>query len=163
MQIRAADTSEAQAITDLINAAFAIESFFKIGDRIGVDEVRQLFESGTFFVAEDGETLAGCVQVQLRGDRAYLGLLSVSPTAQRLGLGARLMLHGESYAADAGCAFVDIRIVDLRPELRGYYSRLGYVETGIIPFHAPEKIRIPCNFITLEKELASGVRQSQAK
>ena len=38
---------------------------------------------GKFLLAEDGETLVGCVYVEPRGEHWYLGLLSVDPLHQR--------------------------------------------------------------------------------
>jgi predicted N-acetyltransferase YhbS len=153
VNIRVAGQTEAEALTVLINDAFREESFFKIGDRIQVDQVRGYFGKGTFFVAGDEDGLAGCVFVELRGERAYLGLLSVSPTRRRQGLGGLLMTHAEAFCREKGCRFVDIDIVNLRTELSPYYQRHGYRETGTAPFPVPERTNMPCHFITMSKEL----------
>lgn len=154
MRIRTAERAECEEITELINDAFRVESFFKIGDRITAEEVRKRFDKGVFFVAEDEDGLAGCVYVEIRGEHAYLGLLSVDPAHQRLGVGGSLMAYGENIGREAGCWFVDIEIVNLRPELQPYYERRGYVETGTAPFPVPERTNTPCHFIKMSKPLA---------
>ena len=65
-------------------------------------------------VADKGATSLGCVYVELRGERAYLGLLSVDPKQQKSGLGSALMNAAEEYCAKEGCRFMDLRIVNLR-------------------------------------------------
>src|SRR4051812_20081559 len=100
MTIRRAEVSEAEAIAVLINSAFGpAEGFFIAGDRINADEVRTLFEKGAFLVAGD---YAGCVYVEPRGARAYLGLLSVAPARQGEGLGKRLTAAAEEFARGQG-------------------------------------------------------------
>ncbi|HVT92840.1 MAG TPA: GNAT family N-acetyltransferase [Bryobacteraceae bacterium] len=153
MRVRAAEDADAEAITRIINDAFRAVSFYKIGDRIDVDEVRRRLGKGAFFLAVDEGVAAGCVYVELRKERAYLGLLSVSPGYQRLGLGDVLMTRGEDYCREAGCRFIDIDIISLRPELVPYYRRRGYVETGTAPYPVPEKSTVPCYFVTMSKTL----------
>jgi len=154
--LRAADADDIETIARLINAAFAVERFFIDGDRINVETVRDLFGKGKFLLAEDApgvRNLAGCVYVELRGERGYLGLLSVEPARQRAGLGRRLAIAAEDYLRAAGCRAVDLSIVNLRPELLPFYRRLGYKETGTAPFPAEKHTKLPCHFITMSKEL----------
>ena len=75
MQVRMAKIQDAEAITALINSAFRkAESFFIDGDRIDAAAIRTLMEKGQFLLAEENGTLAGCVYVEQRGERAYLGI-----------------------------------------------------------------------------------------
>ena len=88
IEIRIAGESDAQAITDLINAAFKVaENFFVDEDRIDLPTVNGLLEKGEFLLAERNKALVGCVYLEPRGERTYLGLLSVEPSAQNCGLG----------------------------------------------------------------------------
>ena len=85
-KVRVAAEDDAEALTALINAAFRkAESFFVDGDRVTSDFVRASLKKGTFLVIEEGRKLSGCVYVEINGDRAYLGLLSVDPENQRSG------------------------------------------------------------------------------
>ena len=42
---------------------------------------------GQFLLAGDNEKLTGCVYLERRGERAYLGLLAVDPERQGSGIG----------------------------------------------------------------------------
>lgn len=162
MQVRLAQIRDTEAITNVINAAFRkAEAFFIDGDRIDLESVRTLLDKGKFLVAEDVAqsgtdnscVIGGCVYIELGGDRAYLGLLSVDPEHQNSGLGTILMNSAEDYCAQAGCRFVDLRIVNLRRELPGFYRRRGYTETGTAPFPPGFSPKLPCHFVEMSKRL----------
>ena len=155
MQERVAEVTDAPAIMAVINAAFRrAESFLIDRDRVDLEMVRSLLEKGKFLVAEDGGVLAGCVYIELRGDRAYLGLLSVDPDRQKAGLGSQLMNAAENYCARAGCRFMDLRIVNVRRELPAFYRHRGYVETGTAPFTPGLNPKVPCHFVEMSKPLS---------
>ena len=97
MNLRIAHSAEVDAITALINLAFQVEKFFIDGDRIDSVEVRSLFQKGWFLVMETEGVLCGCVYVEPRGSRAYLGLLSIHPAKQGTGMGARLVAAAEDH------------------------------------------------------------------
>ena len=153
-EIRIAGSADAEQITAVINAAFRIaEGFFIDSNRITLDEVHRYLDKGAFLVAEDSHGLSGCVYVELRGERAYLGLLSVDPSRQQSGLGSRLMTAGEEYCRTRGARFMDILIVNLRAELPAFYERRGYVENGTTPFPPDVPTKQPCHFINMSKPL----------
>lgn len=153
-EIRLAVPSDAENITAVINAAFRIaEGFFIDGNRITLGEVQQSFVSGAFLVAGDGDTLSGCVYVEPRGDRAYLGLLSVDPAQQQKGLGSRLMTAAEEYGREQGARFMDIYIVNLRTDLPPFYQQRGYYDNGTTPFPPDVPTKLPCHFLNMTKSL----------
>ena len=138
----------------LINSAFAVERFFLDQDRIDIQGVREYFGMGVFFLAEEKAAPVGCVYVEPRGERAYLGLLAVDPSRQGAGIGRMLMDAGEEYCRAAGCSFIDLRIVNLRTDLPGFYRKLGYTETGTTaPFPAEARVKRPCHLVDLSKRL----------
>jgi predicted N-acetyltransferase YhbS len=154
IKIRIADSADDEKITAVINAAFKIaEGFFVDGNRISLEEVQQHRVSGAFLVAEDDEGISGCVYLEPRGERAYLGLLSVDPARQQGGLGSQLMEAGEAYCRERGARFMDIYIVNLRAELPAFYERRGYVEDGTTPFPPDVPTKQPCHFINMTKVL----------
>jgi GNAT superfamily N-acetyltransferase len=154
LPIRVAAPADAAKIIAVINAAFRIaEGFFVDGPRISQAEVEQLLGKGIFLLAETGRQLNGCVYVELRGERSYLGLLSVDPSYQRGGLGSFLMHEAESYCRERGSRFMDILIVNLRQELPAFYQRRGYVESGATPFPDEIDTKMPCHFINMTKPL----------
>lgn len=150
--IRRADAGEAEGVARVINAAFRpAEEFFVEGDRITVDGVRDLFAKGVFLVAGDYD---GVVYVELRGERAYFGLLSVDPARQGGGIGSALVAGAEEYASAHGCRHMDIRVVNLRSELPPRYRKLGYVLTGTEPWPEGAPSKVACHFLCMEKPLA---------
>ena len=152
--IRVATPADASKITSVINAAFRIaEEFFIDGNRITQTEVEQLLAKGDFLLAETDDQLNGCVYVELRGERSYLGLLSVDPDRQQGGLGSLLMNEAESYCRERGSHFMDIVIVSLREELPAFYRKRGYVENGTTPFPTDVETKIPCHFIHMANPL----------
>lgn len=154
VRIRTATPADAAKITAVINAAFRIaEGFFVDGNRITQAEVEHSLDKGVFLLADDGERLNGCVYVELRGERSYLGLLSVNPEYQQGGLGSLLMAEAEKYCRERGSHFMDIYIVNLRTELPSFYERRGYFENGTTPFPADVPTKLPCHFINMSKPL----------
>jgi N-acetylglutamate synthase-like GNAT family acetyltransferase len=154
MNTRTAQLEDAENIARLVNAAFRPERFFIAADRTNPDKVRELLQKGRFLLAEKAGVLAGCVYVELRGERGYFGLLAVDPALQRSGLGSRLVAAGEEYCRSADCHFMDLTIVNLRTELPAFYHRLGYVESGTLPFPADQQPKQPCHLVRMSKPLA---------
>jgi pantoate--beta-alanine ligase len=154
--IRTATISDTRELARLINEAFIIEAFFKIGDRTSENELAGLInDGGEFLIADDGSgKMAGCAYLKCEGERAYFGMLSIDPQKQRLGLGRTLINAVEARARGRGCRFMDIHIVNLREELPPYYRGLGYEEQGTRPFPAPERASQPCHFIVMTKRLS---------
>ena len=165
VRVRIAQKEDAERITSIINSAFRrAEEFFVDGDRINVESVLTLLNSGKFLVAESEDTLLGCVYVEHRAiagehssahseDRAYLGLLSVDPAHQQCGLGSVLMDAAEEYCRGLGATFMNIKVVNLREELLPYYRKRGYVEIGTSPFPADVETKVSCHFIDMSKPL----------
>jgi N-acetylglutamate synthase-like GNAT family acetyltransferase len=150
--IRTATREDAVAIADLVNAAFQVEAFFKIGDRTSTEEILDLMDSGEFLVLET-PALRGCLYLECSGERGYFGMLSIEPSQQGKGHGGRLIDAAEGRARECGCSFMDIHIVNLREELPGYYRRFGYVESGVLPFSDSTRASRPCHFIVMSKPL----------
>ena len=154
MLVRVATADDAGRIVKVINRAFrAAESFIIDRNRVDLGQVDTLLRKGTFLVAEEDGVVPGCVYIELRGERAYLGLLSVDPERQKAGLGSMLMNAAEKLSAQAGCRFMDLRIINLRKENHAFYSRRGYVETGTEPFPIELNPKLPCHFVNMFKPL----------
>ena len=151
--LRHAVESDVPEIVSLINRAFAVEHFFKSGDRIDETRVRSNMQNGSFLLLCEQQKLVACAWVKLTGNRAYLGTLSVEPSRQKSGLGTWLMKAAEAYARDAGCRALDIRIVNLRTELPRIYRKLGFVETGTETAEPIPSVSQPIHFILMSKAL----------
>lgn len=151
--IRAAATGDIPALVRLINAAFIVEQFVFEGDRINMEETQAFMNSGRFLVAEGSTGFAGCVYLEVRQDRGYLGLLAVDPLRQGTGLGGKLVAAAEDYFRAAGCCAVDLRVISQRTPLPPFYRHLGYVEIGTAPFSASLQTRVPGHYILMSKSL----------
>jgi ribosomal protein S18 acetylase RimI-like enzyme len=153
ISFRSAGENDVDAIVQLVNTAFLVEEFFIERDRTNSEMVHALMTKGKFLLAEDGPAIAGCVYVELRGNRGYLGMLSVEPSHQRMGLGRQLLDAAEKFFKDSGCRFSDLLIVDVRTELQTMYRQLGYVETGTAPYKERVPTKMPVHFIAMSKPL----------
>lgn len=152
--IRMAVAADVEPLARLINAAFVVEKPFIEGERIDPAGVREYMQKGKFLVAGDASGLAGCVYIELRGHRGYLGLLGVEPRRQGTGLGRKLMHAAEKYFRATGCLGIDLRIISPRTPLPAFYEHMGYAQTGTAPFAADVPVKVPCHYILMSKELS---------
>ncbi|MFI5151118.1 MAG: GNAT family N-acetyltransferase [Bacteroidia bacterium] len=151
LNIRQALEGDKPRLIELINAAYRVEDFFKYEDRVNAQEVDEYFGQGFFFVGEQESKVQTCIYLELKPDRAYFGTLCVDPSCQGMGLGKRMIDYVEEVALKAGCRFMDIQIVNIRPELPVYYGKYGYKTGPTSTFPKPSKI--PCHFVQMTKEL----------
>jgi len=151
--LRQANDSDVDALVVLVNRAFAVENFFKTGDRTDGTQIRELLNHGPSLLLTEGEHLIAAVHVQLNGDRIYLGMLAVDPAQQKSGIGSRMMREAEDFGRRAGCKFADLRVVSVRPELPAIYGKLGYVESGVESAAVIKTATMPVHFITMSKPL----------
>lgn len=157
MPPRAATGTDVPALTTLINQAYVVERFFKVGDRISEEGVRALLRTGAFLLLERDGELVGSVYVEIRGTSGYIGLLSVRPDEHGRGYGRALMAAAEAYSAAHGATESELRVVNLRQDLPPFYRKLGYVDAGTEPFADPSEATQPCHFVKMTKRLPGGV------
>jgi GNAT superfamily N-acetyltransferase len=158
--VRVATDADCAAIRQLVNAAFGLERRIKRGggDRLDDDprELAMLMERGVFLLREQEGELIVCVYLELRGERCYLGMLSIAPERQRAGLGRQMMAAAETYAREHGAKWMDLRVVSpRREELVPLYERFGYGVQGTAeyPEALAEKMVEPGHFILMAKSL----------
>ncbi len=87
----------------------------------------RLQPDGWFFVM-DGETPVGVGGVVNYGALAYIGLIAVSPTVQRRGVGKMLMEYLLDWLAIRGC--FSARLVATHSGA-GLYSKLGFIQDDV--------------------------------
>jgi ribosomal protein S18 acetylase RimI-like enzyme len=153
--IRPATDADRPRLIPLINSAFSIETFLE-GDRTNEESLRAMMRKGDLLAAEDCDgRLVGCVYTEVRGERGYMGMLTVDPARQRSGLGTRIMEAAEEHLRRQGCKAVDILVLNLRTELPPIYRRHGFVETGTQKegLHRTIKPGVDWHFIIMSKEL----------
>lgn len=105
-----------------------------------------------------GNLLEGCVLLQKKADKLYVGMLTVSPGLQNKGIGKVLLQHANQVAKEQCCSALTMTVITLRTELIAWYQRHGYQQTGeLIPFNIPGNevlIDEPLYFMILEKPVA---------
>jgi len=154
IRIRQASDNDVEALTRLINAAFVVEQVVFDGDRVDDLGVRAYMSGGTFLLAENVEGLAGCVYIETRDTRSYLGLLSVQPARQGTGIGRQLVTAAENFARQSGSRVMDLRVISARREqLLPFYQRLGYAFVRDEPFPSGLTTRAPSHYILMSKPL----------
>jgi ribosomal protein S18 acetylase RimI-like enzyme len=170
MAITQATEKDIPELVALLNSAYRGEDSKKgwtheahlvEGDlRTDAAHVIELMESpGAFFLKYLNERgkLEGCVFLQKKGSKLYLGMLSVSPLTQAKGIGKQLMSAAEDHARAQSCEHIFMKVISLRHELIAWYERKGFQGTGQTePFPTDTKFGIPTQqleFIILEKKI----------
>ncbi|AYL95935.1 GNAT family N-acetyltransferase [Mucilaginibacter celer] len=86
---------------------------------------------------DDDGYITGCVYLEVKYPKLYLGMFSVSPLLQNKGVGRALIEEAELYARKYNCHTLTMTVISTRFELISWYERRGYNATGEIqPFHA---------------------------
>ena len=105
--------------------------------------------------------LFGCCHVsKVSSDSAYVGMVSIEPSMQNLGLGRQLLIAAETYARiEMGVSQLRMTVISVRTELLSWYQRRGYhITSERVPFpSADPRFGIPkrsdLEFVFLEKRL----------
>lgn len=109
----------------------------------------------------EANEIIGCVNLQQHQQKIYLGMFSVQPQLQGEGVGKKLLLAAEEYAAHKQCTAIYMMVISVRTELINWYIRHGYVDTnerkpfvedGVTGKHAQQ-----LEFMVLEKKLPHKV------
>jgi ribosomal protein S18 acetylase RimI-like enzyme len=105
---------------------------------------------------EDGK-IDGCVLLDKKDARIYLGMFSVSPLAQGKGIGKKILAAAEEYARKQNCTSIHMTVITVREDLIAWYEKHGYKKTGrVLPFPVDERYGIPTQpleMMVLEKEI----------
>ncbi len=169
MSITTATITDTNELTALVNSAYrgesskqgwTTESHLLDGQR--VDEVFMLSylqdESVTILkhVNDEGQ-ITGCVYLEIKGDKLYLGMLTVSPVEQGNGIGKQLLARADEYTRDKNLEAITITVITTRHELIAWYERHGYQQTGEIrPFHVDPRFGVPkapIELLVMEKSI----------
>ncbi|MDN3547967.1 GNAT family N-acetyltransferase [Mucilaginibacter aquaedulcis] len=101
--------------------------------------------------------ITGCVYLEVKGSKLYLGMFSVSPLLQGKGVGRALLEAAENLAIQLNCHTITMTVISTRAELINWYERRGYSFTGEIqPFHDHGRFgspKQPIELIVMEKTI----------
>lgn len=170
MIITQATTADLDKLVPLINSAYRGEASRKgwtteadllDGElRTDIPTLSELMQQEGAMVlkhVEDDGRITGCVFLQVRSSRLYLGMLSVSPELQDSGIGKRLMHAAEAVAHGSKCTSIFMNVISLRLELIAWYERRGYKLTGETrPLPDDQRFGIPLQpleFAIMEKKI----------
>src|SRR6185312_2560266 len=154
LRIRVATAADMPTMIHIVNAAFTIEDFLE-GTRTDEQRMTEMMKKGTFLVAETAGDIVASVYCEMRGERAYFGMLAVDPLQQGTGLGRKMIDAAESFSRENGAKVIDIAVLNLRPELPPLYRKFGYIEMGTEEFKPsrPLKPGVECHAIIMSKQL----------
>ncbi|HTD40363.1 MAG TPA: GNAT family N-acetyltransferase [Mucilaginibacter sp.] len=169
MPITKATLADAAELTQLVNSGYRGESSKKgwtteanLLDGIRIDELTMIkyFQDPYITILKytnDEGRIIGCVYLEVKGERLYLGMLTVSPILQANGIGRQLLHEAEIVATELKCNSIFMTVITVRQELIQWYVRRGYQATGeILPFHEGTRFGVPTQKIelaVLEKEV----------
>jgi ribosomal protein S18 acetylase RimI-like enzyme len=140
-KISEASISDIPQLLKLINSAYRGEDAKKgwtheanlIDGDIRTDEnsLKQVIKTpgAAILKYEEEGSLLGCVYLQKKGDRLYLGMLSVSPDRQAQGIGKKLLDAANDHAKFNHCSVIEMTVISVRKELIQWYERNGYHPT----------------------------------
>lgn len=177
-----AQVSEARQIADLVNSAYrgdssrrgwTTEADLLAGQRtdaVAITELIECHQPPTQILVIDSESqslgdslsgsvILGCVLLEERPPKLYLGMLTVHPELQNKGFGKLLMEAAEEQAKQKNLQFIEMTVFPQREALIDYYRRQGYRLTGERrPFPAANpRFGVPkvpdLEFVVLEKKL----------
>ncbi|HEY4325192.1 MAG TPA: GNAT family N-acetyltransferase [Mucilaginibacter sp.] len=162
MPITKATLADVPELNILVNSAYRGEtsqlgwtSEAHLLDGIRIDEttLTGYFNDGKVIILKntnDGGQITGCVYLEVRTPKLYVGMFSVSPLLQGKGVGKDLLLAAETCAKQLNCDTLIITVISTRSELIDWYQRRGFKATGEIePFHEGTKFGIPKQHIEL--------------
>src|SRR4030095_2769443 len=72
------------------------------------------------YLNEEG-IIEGCVFLHKKEERLYLGMFSVSPTAQGKGIGKKLLAAAEDYAKKQNSSSIYMTVITVREKLIAWY------------------------------------------
>jgi len=167
MPVTIALKTDVHELNLLVNSAYRGESSKKgwtteanllQGLRIDEETLYAYFENPDITIlkntAENG-LITGCVYLEKRSPKVYVGMFSVSPLLQAKGIGRQLLMAAEDYARQLACNTLTMTVISTRHELISWYQRRGYQPTGeTLPFHHDKKFgnpKQPIDLIVMEK------------
>ena len=170
MNISKATLQDIPQLVTLVNGAYrgehskkgwTTEADLLDGLRTDADSLEKMMNkqgAAIFKFCNRDNVLQGCVYLENKGNKMYLGMLTVSPQEQAKGIGKKLLFAVERYAGDQKCSAIEMTVISVRDELIRWYQKQGYYKTGETKPFSDTKFGIPkqpLEFIVLEKKIQS--------
>jgi len=112
------------------------EADFLSGQRIDLQMLQELLQKkdSEIFVLNDitsSHPIASFLLEYPTSDQAYIGMISVHPHAQNLGLGKKILKDAEKKVFAKNRMQLKLTVLSPRVELMNYYIRQGFHKTGV--------------------------------
>lgn len=143
---RLATAQDAAPLAALVNSAYrgdssrvgwTTEADLLGGQRTDLAALGDFIERGNregnraMLLNEREDRPLACVQLERRGDDAYLGMLTIEPARQSSGLGKAMLAAAEAFVLEHWqTRRMTMTVIEQRTELIAWYERRGYVRTG---------------------------------
>lgn len=128
--LRLATHHDLQAVEAVVQAAYA-HYVTRIGRKPGpmLDDYSALIGTGQVHVIEHDDRVEGVLVLTPEEHDMLLDNIAVSPDAQGLGLGRKMLAFAERTAMASGYSSIKLYTNEAMTENITLYSRIGYVET----------------------------------
>ena len=131
VSVRLAVPDEAAVVADLIYEAFVpFRSEYTDGafefTTPNADAVRPRFDEGPIWIAELNGEAVGTVSGLPDGERFYIRSMAIKPSAQRGGLGQKLLDELELHAREVGYEKLYLHTLSLLPGATRLYEKNGF-------------------------------------
>lgn len=152
MHIRKANDSDIETLADVIRSSYATvaqsynltpDNCPKHPSNCTSDWLRKDVERGViYYLIEKGSSILGCIAMEKANqETCYLERLAVMPEMRNRGLGHLLFGYFLNEAKSLGFNKIGIGIIAKQRELKEWYEKLGFVETGRKTFaHLPFEV-----------------------
>jgi ribosomal protein S18 acetylase RimI-like enzyme len=144
LKLRLATAADVGEIVSLVNSAYRGDSSRRgwtteadlLGgqrtDALAIHEFLTTQPQNVMLVhADSAGRLLACVQLEQRGQSAYLGMLTIHPDHQASGLGRALLSAAEQFVQSQWrVTSVVMSVIRQRAELIAWYERRGYRQSG---------------------------------
>lgn len=139
--ITTATLEDVSALEKLVNSAYrgetskqgwTTEANLLAGKRITEKELSEILQNkeNTILKFTENDAIIGCVLLINKGNKLYLGMLTVSPNLQNSGIGKQLLKEADVHALALGLPKIVMTVISIRAELIAWYERHGFVDTG---------------------------------
>jgi ribosomal protein S18 acetylase RimI-like enzyme len=171
VSFRSAHLDDVDEIVELVESAYrgdasragwTTEADLLDGQRTDAAAISELIRGPLtrIVLAHTGHVLIGSVLLAEERDGVYLGMLTVKPSAQRVGVGRAILAETERITRSERLGkYVRMTVIAQRDELIAWYARRGYLPTGArepFPYGQPRfglPRRDDLYFVVLEKKL----------
>ncbi|HVQ56723.1 MAG TPA: GNAT family N-acetyltransferase [Pyrinomonadaceae bacterium] len=129
--VRRAVENDSDGISELIREAFAPFESEYTPDAFdyttpGTEVIRERFAEGPIWVGFENEVMVGTVSGLPEPDRFYIRSMAIKPSAQRGGIGQRLLEVLEAFARDAGFEKLYLYTTFVLPGAKRLYEKNGF-------------------------------------